>query len=60
LRGLGWFQVVVSGFEWFWMILAGDGWYEAVSGRFGWFWVALGGIRSVSHRGNGFRVVLWW
>jgi hypothetical protein len=52
--------VVVSSFEWFWMILGGDGWYEAVSGRFGWFWVALGSIRSVSHRGNGFRVILWW
>jgi hypothetical protein len=40
LRGLWWFQVVVSGFERFWMILAGDGRYEAV---FGSFWVVLGG-----------------
>jgi hypothetical protein len=39
--------VLVSSFEWFWMILGGDGWYyEAVSGRFGWFkwwhhWVSV-------------------
>jgi hypothetical protein len=76
LRGLGWFQVVVSGFEWFLMILGGDVWYiEAVRvvmmvfGGFWWrvvsggivsVWVILEGFRSMSNKAISSRFVWWW